>query len=158
MNGTMQDTPPTLSLVGSPGSPGASDEPQTAPVDALFEHGLLGFPASRRFSLSPWGDDDGPFSLMTSLDDSTEFLVADPDAFFPGYEPEIDAETAEWLGIATPEEAIVRVIISVPDQAEHATANLLGPIVINKSTHRSIQMVLAEPWGTRHSIFETANS
>jgi flagellar assembly factor FliW len=157
MNGTMQEHPTT--------SPTAADEaanPEADPtVDAsgaVFEHGLLGFPHSKRFALSAWGTEDGPFLLMKSLDDTSEFLVADPEAFFPDYEPEIDLETAEWLGIATPEDAVVLVIVSVPDQAEHATANLLGPLVINRGTRRSMQMVLNDPWTTRHPLFQVGSS
>lgn len=152
MNGTMHEPPTTLpSAVDSSASPEADSG---TPAGAVFDHGLLGFPHSKRFDLSAWGAEDGPFLIMKSLDDTSEFLVADPDAFFPEYEPEIDLETAEWLGIAAPEEAIVLVIISVPDQAELATANLLGPLVINRESRRSMQMVLNDPWTTRHSIFQ----
>jgi flagellar assembly factor FliW len=144
MNGTMQEQT-SIST--------AAVEAGLSPAAAVFEHGLLGFPESKRFSLSAWGDNDGPFLLMKCLDDTSEFLVADPDAFFPAYEPEIELETADWLGIATPEEALVLVIISVPDEAENATANLLGPLVINRATRRSMQMVLNDPWTTRHQLF-----
>ena len=161
MNGTMQEHPTTSSPV-SEGGPVSETEALVTPTagsnDAVFEHGLLGFPRSRRFSLASWGAEDSPFSLMKSLDDSAEFLVADPEAFFPEYEPEIDLEAAEWLGITEPEEAIVLVIISVPDQTEQATANLLGPLVINRSTRRSMQMVLNDPWTTRHHIFRGSAS
>ena len=159
MNGTMQENPTTPAADSADATqPEAEHLTETvSPEGALFEHGLLGFPQSKRFSMSAWGAEDGPFLLMKSLDDSSEFLVADPDAFFPDYEPEIDLETAEWLGISTPDEAIVLVIISVPDQAEQATANLLGPLVINRATRRSMQMVLNDPWTTRHLIFQTAS-
>lgn len=173
MNGTMQDKPTsnvraeasTANIVDTVGpvvdakvGTVVSEADASDTVGAVFDHGLLGFPGTRRFSLSPWGSDDGPFALMKSVDDSAEFLVADPDAFFPGYEPEIDSETADWLGISTPEDAEVLVIISVPDQAENATANLLGPLVINKQTRRSVQMVLNDPWGTRHPIFQVSSA
>lgn len=142
MNGTMEET----------ASPQLSDE--TPSADVIFDHGLPGFPAARRFSLAGWGSDDGPFSLMSSLDDQTEFLVAVPEAFFPDYEPEIDDETAEWLGITSSDDAVVLVIISVPDKPENATANLLGPLIVNRHTRRSVQTVLSEGWSTRQPLFQ----
>ena len=60
MNGTMQE-PVILPVV----SAGDSVEP----ADLVFDHGIPGFAGARRFSLSSWGADDGPFSLIKSLDD-----------------------------------------------------------------------------------------
>ena len=137
MNGTMQDAT-TL------------DE---ALAELTFDHGIPGFAAARRFSLLPWGAEDGPFSLLKSLDDATEFLVATPDAFFPDYHPEIDDEIAAWLGIASPEDGLVLVIVTVPEQAKNATANLLGPLIVNRETRRSIQAVLHDDYSTREPLF-----
>ena len=146
MNGTMEETVTN--------SPSDAQPASTPAADVIFDHGLPGFPAARRFSLTGWGSDDGPFSLMSSLDDQTEFLVAVPEAFFPDYEPEIDDETAEWLGITSSDDAVVLVIISVPDKPENATANLLGPLIVNRHTRRAVQTVLSEGWSTRQPLFQ----
>ncbi len=121
--------------------------------ELFFDHGLPGFASSRRFVLESWGALDGPFSLLRGLDDKTEFLVVNPDVFFPDYVAEIDDETADWLGLNNADDACLLVIVSIRDKAEDATANLLGPLVINRSSGRAIQAVLNEGWSTRQPLF-----
>ncbi len=128
-----------------------SDSPTSG--ELFFDHGLPGFASSRRFVLESWGAPEGPFSLLRSLDDETEFLVVNPDVFFPDYVAEIDDETADWLGLASADDACLLVIVSIRDKAEDATANLLGPLVINRSTGRAIQAVLNDGWSTRQPLF-----
>lgn len=117
-----------------------------APADTaelIFESGLPGFPDAHRFTLIRWGDDDSPFSIMRSLDhDNLEFVVVPPMVFFPDYEPEIDDSTAERLDLAQGEDAIVLAMVTLGDRAADATANLLGPIVVNRHTNRAAQAVL----------------
>jgi flagellar assembly factor FliW len=110
-----------------------------------FAAGIPGFPEARQFALVWWGDEDGPFSIMTSLDDSKlEFLVVPPLTFFPDYAPEIDDDTAERLGLESADDAIVLVILTVGDDPSDATANLLAPVVVNRHTREAAQVVLTE--------------
>jgi len=108
-----------------------------------FAAGIPGFPEVRQFALVWWGDEDGPFSIMTSLEDSTlEFLVVPPLSFFPDYAPEIDDDTAERLGLASADDALVLAIVTIGDDPTGATANLLAPIVVNRHTREAAQVVL----------------
>lgn len=154
MNATMQDAEKTSDPAAPRAALGASngDQPPTA-GEIVFDHGLPGFASSRRFVLDRWGAQDGPFSLLRSLDDQTEFLVVNPDVFFPDYVAEIDDETAGWLGLQSADDACLLVIVSIPDKAEDATANLLGPLVINRVTGRALQAVLNERWSPRRRLF-----
>lgn len=115
-------------------------------VPALhFAAGIPGFPEARQFALVWWGDESGPFSILTSLDESgLEFLVVPPHTFFPDYAPEVDDDTAERLGLETAEDAILMVIVTVGDDPGSATANLLAPIVVNQHSRQAAQIVLAE--------------
>jgi flagellar assembly factor FliW len=120
-------------------------ETQTEIPELHFAAGLPGFPDHRRFTLVWWGDEDGPFSILVSLDEPTvEFLVVPPAMFFPDYEPEIDDDVAERLGLETAEDALLLVIVTVGDDPAAATANLLGPIIVNRHTRDAIQAVLVE--------------
>ena len=118
-----------------------------APADTgelVFESGLPGFADAHRFTLVRWGDEDSPFSLMRSLDhDGLEFVVVPPMVFFPEYEPELDDTTAARLELDRADDAIVLVMVTLGDRAADATANLLGPIVVNRHTNRAAQAVLA---------------
>lgn len=117
-----------------------------------FATGLPGFPDVHRFVLVPWGEQDSPFSILRALDGELEFLVVPPAAFFPEYEPEIDDDNAAELGLGTADDAIVLVIVTVPERVHDATANLLGPLVINRHTRQGRQVVLSEQWSTRQPL------
>ena len=110
-----------------------------------FAAGIPGFPEARQFALVWWGEDDNTFSILTSLEQTgLEFLVVPPLTFFPDYEPEIDDDTAERLGLESAEDAIVLVIVTVGDDPGAATANLLAPVVVNRHTREAAQVVLTE--------------
>lgn len=108
-----------------------------------FESGLVGFPEHRKFELVQWGGDESPFSLLQSAEEpGLDFVVVPPNVFFP-YEPEIDDDVVADLELASPDDALVLVIVTVGERAEDSTANLMGPIVINRHSLRAIQAVLS---------------
>jgi flagellar assembly factor FliW len=110
-----------------------------------FAGGLPGFADLRRFALVRWGGDSSPLCLLKSIDrPEVEFVVAPPTVFFPDYEPELDDGTAERLGLSLADDALMLVILTVDKSPADATANLLGPIVVNKNTLDAAQVVLAD--------------
>ena len=121
-----------------------------------FAFGIPGFPDARHFRLVPWGSEDSPFSVLQCLDQALELVVMLPDDFFPDYAPEIDDETVERLGLVTADDALVLVIVTVKENVEQSTANLLGPIVINRHTRSALQVVLAEAWSPRRPLLVAA--
>ena len=116
-----------------------------------FDAGLPGFPAANRFALVRWGGDASPFALLQSLDDEAlAFVVVPPEVFFPTYTPEIDDSTIERLGVTRAEDVLLLVIITLGQTPADATANLLGPIVVNTVTSQAAQAVLqGQPWTSR---------
>ena len=123
-----------------------------------FPDGLVGFAGPQRFVLVQWGGDDSPFSLLRAVDDEAlAFVVVPPAVFFPDYEPEIDDDTAAVVGLQSADDALVLVIVTVPDQVQDATANLLGPLVINTVTLHGVQAVLnPDRWPSRRLLVEPA--
>jgi flagellar assembly factor FliW len=111
-----------------------------------FPAGLPGFPELQRFALQKWVEDpEMPYSLLVSLDEpNIRFLVAPPEVFFPDYTFEMSDADAAGLELASADDALVLVFITVPEQPTDATANLLGPVVINTKTLVGAQIVLAE--------------
>jgi flagellar assembly factor FliW len=126
-------------------------EPTSLDGSELYiDAGLPGFPGAHRFRLLPWGEQPGPFCLLLCRDDEDlAFVVAPPDVFFPDYMPEIDRPTANRLGIASPADAAVYVIVTLGPTPAEATANLLGPLVVNRRTRLAAQVVLE---GTRWDV------
>jgi flagellar assembly factor FliW len=119
--------------------------------ELYFRAGLPGFPGIRRFALVRWGANEGPYSVLVDLDDTDiRFLVAPPALFFPQYEIELDDQSVTLLGLGAADEALVLMIVTLGDKPEDATANLLGPLVINTRTREGLQIVLPEAgWSTK---------
>jgi flagellar assembly factor FliW len=132
-----------------------------APVDVPelhFAHGLPGFPGERRFALVRWGGFEGPYSLMVDLDDpAVRFLVAPPHVFFPDYVVDLDEAIAARVGLERAEDCLLLVIVTLTGRPEDATANLLGPVVINLQNRQGVQAVLAESgYSTRTPLCASA--
>lgn len=118
-------------------------DPECTPLEAIeFEAGLPGFPAARRFLLEDLGPNLRPFRRLRSVaEPEISFTVAEPGLLFPDYTVEIDDEHQAGLGIAGAEDVMILVLITVPRPPLPPTANLLGPIVINKRTGAAAQVV-----------------
>ena len=120
-------------------------ETQTATdvVAINFPAGLPGFPDAHQFDLAPWGPAGSPFLLLSSVDDpDVGFVVVPPWVFYPDYEFELDTGTAERLNLEQAEDAVVFTVVTLRDEPEDSTLNLLGPIVVNRFTHDAAQVVL----------------
>lgn len=124
--------------------PGRGDSVTTEKISHLhFKHGLPGFPDSKDFTLSPWGEGGTPFSVMASLDEAhVRFVVVPPDVFFPGYVIDIDDNDARTIDLQSADDALLVVILTLKDKPENATANLLGPIVINTRNYQAMQVAV----------------
>jgi flagellar assembly factor FliW len=122
--------------------------------------GLPGFPAAHRFRLMPWGDEPGPFSLLVSLDEEgLAFVVSPPEVFFPDYVPTIDRSAAHRLGISSPADIAVYVIVTPGPTPREATANLLGPLVVNRRTRLAAQVVFESTrWEMRTPLVSTCRT
>ena len=112
-----------------------------------FRAPLPGFPEHLRFLLvrpdsGEGAEDDLVYSLRSVDDPGLRFLVVPPAPFFPGYAPEVGAQTLELLGTTDPADLLVLLIVTVGSTALSATANLLAPIVIDSGTRRAVQVVL----------------
>lgn len=118
-----------------------SSQPAEA-AELRFSGGLPGFPDHERFSLEPWGPEGTPFVTLRSLDGDLRFVAVDPEEFFPDYDVEIDGQTAASLELTSPEDALVLVIVTVPDDPREATANVLAPLVVNRSSRQAAQVIL----------------
>jgi len=104
---------------------------------------LLGMEGVRRCALLDLNP-ASPIKVLQITDDpSRSFLVADPTTFFPSYRVPITESESKDLGLASADEAAVLVLLSLRSDVASATANLLGPLVVNTSNLRVKQLVLS---------------
>lgn len=103
---------------------------------------MPGFPAHRGFALVRL-DDVGVLCALCSVDEpGLRFLVVPPDRFFVDYAPEIDDKIVAALGIESPNDVLVLVVVNPGGGAEEATANLLAPVLVNVAKRRACQVIL----------------
>lgn len=114
--------------------------------------GLFGFEAYKKFALID--SEYAPFIWLQSIEEqSLAFLIVDPFLVCPDYEADIDDESLKKLGVETPEDILVMVIITIPADNSGVTANLAGPLVINKRNNKCAQVILSDNrWVTKFRI------
>jgi len=117
-----------------------------------FPSGLFGFESLKDYVLLD--AEQQPFYWLQSLDEEkTAFILIDPFLFRPDYEMDIDNEELRPIGITDPEKAVIFTIVTVPPDNSPMTANLQGPLVINRDSRLGVQAVLTDSrWKTKHDI------
>ncbi len=116
--------------------------------------GLFGFEMYSKYALID--SEYMPFIWLQSCEDSNlAFLIVDPFRICADYEADIDDETLSKIGIEKPEDIIIMAIVTVPSNGAPITANLQGPLVINKKNQKCMQVVLNDNrWSTKFDIMK----
>ena len=119
------------------------DVPPTNQI--VLPQGLIGFADYKRAELV-YLPDHLPFLWMKlhNATDELHFIVIEPGGIVPGYEPEIFDGDAEQLDLRSPAEAMMLNIVTLKRQNPvEATANLVGPVVVNRRTRIGRQLVIS---------------
>lgn len=131
----------------------------TPPANEIeLPQGLVGFANYKRAELL-YLPDHLPFlwmKLKSDVDD-LHFIVIEPGGIVPGYEPEIFDADAEQLDLRDPAEAMILNIVTLRRQNPvEATANLIGPLVVNRRTRIGRQLVISNysRYSASHSLVE----
>lgn len=116
--------------------------------------GLFGFEEYTDFALMD--SEYQPLIWLQSLQDKNlAFLLIDPFLICAEYEVDVDDKSLAKIGITNPADVIVFAIVTVPQDGSPVTANLQGPLIMNKKTRQCIQAILNDPkWTTKHNILE----
>ena len=116
--------------------------------------GLLGFEEYTDFAL--YDSVYPPFVWKQSIQEKNlAFLMIDPFLICGGYETNIDDRELEKIGITEPSQVLVMALVTVPGNGKPVTANLLGPVIINKATRNGMQVILdGDRWPTKFDIVE----
>lgn len=111
-----------------------------------LEPGLLGFTRFHRYVLIEHPR-ESPFLWLQSLDrPDMAFVVMEPQNLVADYLPGPLPQVGQDLGVGTPEDLKVLVILTIPPgKPQEMTANLMGPVVINLKTRQGKQLVLEDP-------------
>ena len=121
-----------------------------------FEPGIGGFESSRRFALVR--ERDTPVEWLVSLDDpDISFAIIEPFLFRQDYAFELAARDVEALGLHEAADAVVRCVLTLDEDPERITANLLAPLIFSRRTHMARQVILSESdYSLRTPVFDVA--
>jgi flagellar assembly factor FliW len=118
--------------------------------------GMLGFPDKTRFVILQHRE-DSPFFWYQSVDDpALAFVITNPFIFKSDYEVDVGnmVEEMSWNEEEENNNLELYVVVNIPKGApDKATANLIGPILINNKTRQAVQMAIANsPYSYRFPL------
>jgi flagellar assembly factor FliW len=117
-----------------------------------FPQGLFGFESFKEYMLLD--AERQPFYWLQSVDvEGIAFILINPFLFRPDYEVNINNEELADIDILSPEKALIFSIVTIPPDGGPMTANLQGPLIINRDTRVGKQAILTDPrWKTKHDV------
>lgn len=118
-----------------------------------FPCGIPGFEKNKEFVLVTIPE-YAPFEWLVCIDGSRlRFAVINPLLFAPDYTPNIIKEQLGELGIDRPEDILLYVIVTIRENPLDSTANLIGPVVINRAKKIGKQIIIDdERYSTQEPI------
>lgn len=119
-----------------------------------FPYGILGFENLKSYLLLD--ADQQPFYWLQSLDVvEVAFVLINPRIFRPDYSLDVPREELEEIDIKSEDDILDFAIVTIPDNPANMTANLQGPIIINKLSRVGRQSISNnDKWQVRHLIMQ----
>ena len=107
-----------------------------------FPEGLLGFEDYTKFALIEESEESA-FKWLQSLQETgLAFIVIQPELFLDDYKPLIPEDELESIGVESISDLLKLVIVTIPrDNPNAMTANLQGPILINRKNKKAKQFI-----------------
>ena len=101
---------------------------------------LVGFERSPEFLLITRSDEE-PFQRLQSMSSpGLEFLVIEPRHLHADYNPDVNLRDVSNLALGRSEDALVLNVVTIRGPGK-VTANLRGPIIINRETRQGRQVI-----------------
>jgi flagellar assembly factor FliW len=127
--------------------------PQGATI-LSFPAGLAGFEKNTEYQLfEPTGG--YPLRFLQAVEQpELSFVCMDAAAIKIDYEVPLSDDDAAFLALEKPEDALVLVLVVVPEDPRLMTANLAGPLVINTRSRKARQVLLdSRQYPLQHPVF-----
>lgn len=121
-----------------------------------FPYGIFGFENLKEFILLD--AEQQPFYWLQSLDvKETAFVLINPKVFRKDYKLDVFKEDLEEIDLkgSEDENVLMFAIVTVPENQQKMSANLQGPVIINRETKTARQVITLDPqWKTKHYILK----
>lgn len=119
-----------------------------------FPVGLFGFEEEREFLLLPFEGSAGTLLCFQSIQTpALAFVAMDPFSLHPDYNPVLQKQELEALGVKDHQALGYYVLCVVKNPVSDSTVNLKCPIAINPETRVARQVILdADGYEMRHPL------
>lgn len=121
-----------------------------------FPSGILGFENLKDYVLLDASQQ--PFYWLQSMDlVEIAFVLINPAVFRADYTPDVSAAELQEIDLESTESenALIFAIVTIPENQSRMTANLQGPILINRKKRIARQCISTNSkWKTQHYILE----
>lgn len=124
-----------------------------------FEHGILGFPDLKNFTLIFNIEKGAEASIkwLQSLDEPNFAMpVMNPGLVIDNYTPMFDRELLTPLGgDLIPDNLLMLVTVTVPKDVAQTTVNLKAPIIINVEERKAVQLISDDDsYSIKYAIYD----
>lgn len=109
-----------------------------------FKSGIPGFEHLQKYAIFD-SDEMAPFKWMISMDDpDVSFVIITPQLLCPDFQPKLFVTDLADLDVDSDDELILFAIITLTPNPLDSTANLQGPLLINKNKKTGKQIVVTD--------------
>ena len=124
-----------------------------------FEHGILGFPDLKDFTLifNLEKGSESSIKWLQSLDEPNFAMpVMDPNLVVNEYIPMFDRELLKPLvEDLVPENLLMLVTVTVPKDITQTTVNLKAPIIVNVEERKAVQLISDDDaYSIKYAIYD----
>jgi flagellar assembly factor FliW len=107
-----------------------------------FPAGIPGFEERKKFVLAEIAE-YAPFEWLVCVDGTKlRFAVINPLLFRSDYDPNMGKDHLTDLQVEKPEDLLLYVIVTIRDNPLESTANLIGPVLINRIKRIGKQVII----------------
>jgi flagellar assembly factor FliW len=119
-----------------------------------FPYGLFGFEGHKEYVILD--SEKPPFFWLQSLQDpQVAFILLSPFVFRPDYSLDISSQDLEEIEVEEKDDVLVFSIVTIPENQQEMTANLQGPIVVNRKKRIARQCISTNTnWKIRHMVMD----
>ena len=119
-----------------------------------FPLGIIGFPEYRKYGIHH-DEKLSPFKWLQSLEEPRLcFFVVEPFLIFPDYQIEVKLDGLLERDLTDKDELMVLAICTIASEFRDSTANLLAPLIVNRTRRIAYQVVLEDGKNaTKHRLF-----
>lgn len=110
----------------------------------------LGLEPLREFELAAVEGATGLYAIRSVDRPEIRFFAIDASRHLPGYSPEVPDDRVAEIGVTRVEDVLALVVVT--PSREGSTVNLLAPVLVNRTTGASVQVVLDDDFPVRAEL------